>query len=78
MVSGVQLVAATPSLADAGDVTARCRFVVYQNRVEYEEYFFVGKRTDSLRLVDDRWRLTRREVTLDQNVLLAKNLTVFL
>lgn len=80
VVSGVQLVDAAPSVAEAEQVTARCRFIVYQNRVEYEEYFFVGKRTDTLRRSarHGRWQLARRHVTLDQNVLLAKNLTVFL
>jgi 3-phenylpropionate/cinnamic acid dioxygenase small subunit len=78
VVAGVQLLSASPSVELADEVTARCRFIVYQNRVEYEEYFFVGKRTDTLRRAGDRWQLTRRHVTLDQNVLLAKNLTVFL
>lgn len=78
VVTGVQVATATPSVAQATEAVVRCRFIVYQNRVEYEEYFFVGKRTDTLRLVEGRWRLARREVTLDQNVLLAKNLTVFL
>ena len=78
VVAGVQLLAASPSVTEADEVTARCRFIVYQNRVEYEEYFFVGKRTDTLRRSGDQWLLARREVTLDQNVLLAKNLTVFL
>lgn len=78
LVSNVQVVAATPSTGEATEVTARSRFIVYQNRVEYEEYYFVGKRTDTLRRVGDGFQLARRQVTLDQNVLLAKNLTVFL
>ena len=79
VVTGVQLLDASPAVEGAVEVTARCRFIVYQNRVEYEEYFFVGKRTDTLRRsAAGRWQLTRRHVTLDQNVLLAKNLTVFL
>ncbi|HJQ55412.1 MAG TPA: 3-phenylpropionate/cinnamic acid dioxygenase subunit beta [Vineibacter sp.] len=77
MVSNVQLLAATPSVAAAREVTVRCRFLVYQNRVETETYFFVGKRTDTLRKAGDHWQLARREIILDQNVLLAKNLTVF-
>ena len=56
----------------------RSRFLVYQNRVEHEAYFFVGKRSDTLRLEEGCWRLLRREIDLDQNVLLAKNLTIFL
>lgn len=59
------------------EVDVRSRFLVYQNRVEYETYFFVGKRTDTLRLTDEGWKIARREIILDQNVLLAKNLTTF-
>jgi 3-phenylpropionate/cinnamic acid dioxygenase small subunit len=58
-------------------VTVRSRFLLYQNRVEYETYFFVGKRTDLLRRADDDWEIVKREIILDQNVLLAKNLTAF-
>ena len=36
-----------------------------------------GKRQDVLRRVGDGWRIARRTIILDQNVLLAKNLTVF-
>jgi len=77
MVSNIQLLDATPSVQAPDEVTARSRFLVYQNRVEYESYFFVGKRTDVLRAVDGWWRLAKREIILDQNVLLAKNLTMF-
>ena len=53
------------------------RFLVYQNRVEYETYTFVGKRHDLIRKTDDGWKIARREILLDQNILLAKNLTTF-
>jgi 3-phenylpropionate/cinnamic acid dioxygenase small subunit len=66
-----------PSLDDPREVEARCRFLVYQNRVEYETYTFVGKRTDVLRMTEDGWKIARREIILDQNILLAKNLSVF-
>ena len=80
LTTNVQILRATPSVEAAREVEASCRFLVYQNRVEYEEYFFVGKRTDTLRRCDRAlgWERVRRDVTLDQNVLLAKNLTVFL
>jgi 3-phenylpropionate/cinnamic acid dioxygenase small subunit len=77
MVSNIQLLDATPSVEAAREVRVRSRFLVYQNRVEHETYMFVGKRSDTLRLVDGAWKLARREIILDQNVLLAKNLTVF-
>jgi 3-phenylpropionate/cinnamic acid dioxygenase small subunit len=73
MVTNVQLA----EIAGPDEVKARSRFLVYQNRNEYETYFFVGKRLDSLRRRNGAWRLARREIILDQNVLLAKNLTVF-
>jgi 3-phenylpropionate/cinnamic acid dioxygenase small subunit len=77
MVSNVQIRSAAPSVEDPREVEARCRFLVYQNRVEYETYTFVGKRTDLLRKTADGWKIARREIILDQNVLLAKNLSTF-
>jgi 3-phenylpropionate/cinnamic acid dioxygenase small subunit len=59
------------------EIIVGSRFLVYQNRNQYENYTLIGKRTDTLRKVDGRWKLARREIILDQSVLLAKNLTVF-
>ncbi|MBO1113046.1 3-phenylpropionate/cinnamic acid dioxygenase subunit beta [Bordetella petrii] len=77
-VSNVRVLAVR-ELPDGGcEVDVGSRFLVYQNRVEYETYFFVGKRNDTLRRqAGGPWQLARREIILDQNVLLAKNLTVF-
>ncbi len=77
MVSNVQVLEAKPSVQHAQEVTVRSRFLIYQNRAQYETYFFVGKRTDTLRRADGSWKIARRMILLDQNVLLAKNLTVF-
>ena len=71
MVSNVQLTAIDDATPGAERVKVRSRFLIYQNRVEYEQYFFVGKRSDVLRREGDRWLLERREICLDQNVLLA-------
>ncbi|MFD1211056.1 3-phenylpropionate/cinnamic acid dioxygenase subunit beta [Arthrobacter sp. GCM10027362] len=76
MVSNVQIHAIREN-GTQREVDVRSRFLVYQNRVEYETYFFVGKRNDTLRLTEDGWKIARREIILDQNVLLAKNLTTF-
>ena len=59
------------------EIDAGSRFLVYQNRVEYETYIYVGRRTDTLRESSDGWSIAAREIILDQNVLLAKNLTTF-
>lgn len=72
MVSNVRLLDVTPE-----QVTVGCRFLVYQNRVEYENYTFIGRRTDILRRNGDSWLIARRELILEQNVLLAKNLSIF-
>jgi len=77
LVTNVQVMSATPSAAEAVDVHTSCRFLVYLNRVEYETYFFVGRRKDHLVRRDGAWKVLRREIVLDQNVLLAKNITTF-
>jgi 3-phenylpropionate/cinnamic acid dioxygenase small subunit len=77
MVSNVQIEDISPAQGETQEVTARSRFLIYQNRMETETYFFVGRRVDRLRKVGDAWKLARREILLEQNVLLAKNLTVF-
>ena len=77
LVSNVQVVEATPSVADAREVTVKCRFLIYRNRVETETDILVGKREDLLRRVEGGWQITRRKILLDQNVLLSKNLTFF-
>jgi 3-phenylpropionate/cinnamic acid dioxygenase small subunit len=77
MVSNVQVLRVAPSLDEPQEVEVRCRFLVYQNRIEYETYTFVGKRTDLIRKTSDGWKIARREILLDQNVLLAKNLSTF-
>ncbi len=77
LVSNIRLVEARPSAAAAEEAVVTSRFLVYQNRVETETYLFVGRRTDLLRRRGGGWQLSRREILLDQNVLLAKNLTVF-
>jgi 3-phenylpropionate/cinnamic acid dioxygenase small subunit len=76
MVSNVRLLDVQPSAESPQEVTVGCRFLIYQNRVEYENYTFVGRRTDVLRRVGDAWLIARRELILEQNVLLAKNLSI--
>lgn len=82
LVSNVQIVEATPAAAEAREVQVKCRFLIYRNRVETETDILVGKREDLLRRVgteggESDWRIARRKIILDQNVLLSKNLTFF-
>jgi 3-phenylpropionate/cinnamic acid dioxygenase small subunit len=76
-VSNVQILDATPSVSQPTEVSIKCRFLVYRNRVETETDILVGKREETLRNINGQWKIARRKIILDQNVLLAKNLTFF-
>ena len=78
LVSNVQLLQAIPEASDPQEVRVKSRFMVYRNRVQTETDFLVGKREDLLRKVDGHWKVAQRKIILDQNVLLAKNLTFFI
>jgi len=66
---------------EAGDTEAEIKvysnFIVYRSRAETEEDFYVGAREDRLRRVDGAWKIANRRMVLDQNVLTAKNLSIF-
>ncbi len=78
MISNLRLTDIWPDASNPREVATRCRFLVYRNRQEDEQDLYVGKRNDTLRRVDGGWRIARREIFLDQNVLLSKNISVFL
>ena len=59
------------------EIRVKCRFVFYRNRHEDEESTFIGKRIDTLRRTADGWKIARREIYLDESVLLFKNFTNF-
>jgi len=77
LVSNVRLTGIDTNATGDLEVGVDSRFVIYQNRCEHEQYFFVGSRADMLRRTADGWKLARREINIHQNVLLAKNLTIF-
>jgi 3-phenylpropionate/cinnamic acid dioxygenase small subunit len=52
-------------------------FIVYRSRGETEQDFYVGSRQDMLRRVGGAWKIASRRLVLDQNVLTAKNVSVF-
>ena len=58
-------------------MTVHCNFIVYRSRGETEQDFYVGAREDRLRRVDGGWKIASRRMVLDQNVLTAKNLSIF-
>ncbi|MGH7331763.1 MAG: 3-phenylpropionate/cinnamic acid dioxygenase subunit beta [Candidatus Rokuibacteriota bacterium] len=66
---------------EPGDVASELKvysnFMVYRSRAETEQDFYVGARQDVLRQVGREWKIARRRIILDQNVLLAKNVSIF-
>ena len=61
----------------AAEFRVHSNFIVYRSRAETEEDFYVGARRDLLRRVGADWKIARRKLTLDQNVLTAKNVSIF-
>ncbi|HEV2300771.1 MAG TPA: 3-phenylpropionate/cinnamic acid dioxygenase subunit beta [Stellaceae bacterium] len=61
----------------AGEITVHSNFLVYRSRAEREEDFYVGARADVLRQTAGGWKIARRRLVLDQNVLSAKNISIF-
>ncbi len=66
---------------EAGDAPdtyrASSNFLIYRNRLERDESWMVGAREDVLLRVEDKLRLAKRTVLIDQNSLLSKNLNVY-
>ena len=63
---------------DNGEVRAKTAFLVYRSHLETDAQLLSGCREDVLRPVDGSWKIARRTIVLDANVLLDKNLSVFL
>jgi len=77
LVTNVRVVERSPEDGPAQTVSTRCKILVYRNRLEREVDLFVGIREDKLRRRGADWEIVERTVFLEQNVLLAKNLTLF-
>ena len=61
----------------ASELKVYSNFIMYRNRAEKEQDFYVGSREDILRKVEGGWKIAYRKIILDQNVLLAKNVSNF-
>ena len=72
LVTNIRIVSSSDS-----EVLVKCRFVVHRNRLVDEESLFIGNRIDTLRRDGRTWRIARREIYMDQSVMLSKNFTNF-
>lgn len=73
LITNIEIVRGT----SGSELTVHCNFIVYRSRGETEQDFYVGARQDQLRRVDGAWKIANRRLILDQNVLTAKNLSIF-
>ena len=76
-VANVRLLDSGSGEVGAGEIRVKSRFLVHRSRLEDEDNTWIGNRIDTLRRVDGEWKIARREIYIDQNVLLSKNLTNF-
>jgi len=61
-----------------GEARAKTAFLVYRSHLETDHQLLSGCREDLLRKVNGAWKVAKRTIVLDANVLLDKNLSVFL
>lgn len=60
------------------EIEVHSNFLVYRTRLETDQDIFVGMRKDILRRVDGQFKIAGRTIILDQAVLSAKNISIFL
>lgn len=77
MISNIRLLEVEPDAAAPTRVKVGSRFLLWRNRQDVEADLYIGKRIDTLRKTEGSWLIERREILLDQNVLLSKNITTF-
>ena len=63
---------------DGAALEVHSNFLVYRSRMETDQDTFVGTRQDVLRRTDSGFKIARRTIILDQAVLNAKNISIFL
>ena len=65
-------------LADNGaELEIASNFHLYRTRLKSEEDSWIGSRRDVLRRHDDSFLIARREIRLEQTVILSRNLSNF-
>lgn len=78
VISNVLLVDQADALNEGEEIDVRSTFVLHRGRMQTETDLFIGRREDRIRREGAALRICKRKIIIDQAVLLAKNLTVFL
>jgi biphenyl 2,3-dioxygenase beta subunit len=63
---------------NGGELEVHSNFLVYRTRMETDQDIFVGTKRDVLRRVKEDFKIAKRTIILDQAVLNAKNISIFL
>jgi 3-phenylpropionate/cinnamic acid dioxygenase small subunit len=63
---------------NGSEIAVHSNFLCYRTRMETDQDMFVGERQDILRRIGNSFKIARRTIILDQAVLAAKNISVFL
>jgi 3-phenylpropionate/cinnamic acid dioxygenase small subunit len=63
--------------ADRTGLIVHSNFIVYRSRSETEQDFYVGARRDLMRRSEGGLKIASRRIMLDQNVMLAMNVSIF-
>jgi len=77
-ISNLHDIRPSPGIEDPQEVTVKYKILIYRNKLEDETDVFAGKRHDTLRRVQDQWKISKRVVILEQSVLLAATMPVVL
>ena len=60
------------------ELDVHSNFLVYRTRLDTDQDIYVGTRQDTLRRVDGQLKIARRTIILDQTILDARNISIFL
>ena len=72
-----QVIVNFPVVMDNGEVQAKTAFLIYRSHLETDQQLFAGSREDVLRQVHGAWKVAKRTIVLDANVIPDKNLSIF-
>ena len=62
---------------EGGEVNAKTAFIVYKSHLETDSSLYTGWRDDVLRREDEGWKIAKRTIYMNANVLLSKNISIF-
>jgi 3-phenylpropionate/cinnamic acid dioxygenase small subunit len=65
------------SVDETNEVVAKTAFIVHKSHLETDSSLYTGYREDVLRREDENWKIAKRTIYINANVLLSKNISIF-